>query len=229
MHNPAVTLPALLRPLLAAALAAVLLAPAPAAAQTGVSVGVRAGTLGLGAEASLRVMDNLAVRGGLGVFPFEYAGDFGDVRYTVEPTSPLASIGVDYFPGFGGLRVGGGMLFFSNETTMLGEFTGTVDIGGTTYSGSDVGTLSGALDHGSMAPYVNLGLGGRGGRGLGLFLDLGAAFMSEPSLSLTASGPAAQSPQFQQDLERERRDAEEDARRYLRVWPVLSVGLRFGL
>jgi hypothetical protein len=191
-------------------------------------IGVRGGTFGFGGEVSIRLMDNLGVRGGVGVLPFEYSGDFGDVRYSVKPTSPLMNAGVDFFPGFGSLRVGAGLLFVTNTTDLTGEYTGTVDIGGRTYRGDEVGTLTGALDHGSMAPYLNLGFGGRG-RGVGLFLDLGAAFMPDPTLTLEASGPAANNPQFRQDLEEERRNAEEDARKYLRIFPVISLGLRFGL
>jgi hypothetical protein len=211
--------------LVAAALG--LLLPVAAAAQ--VAVGVRAGTLGLGGEASLALMPRLGLRGGIGLIPVEYSRDFGDVNYTVQLTSPLANAGIDLFPGAGGFRLGVGLLFFTKSTVLDAEHTGTVDIGDRTYQGSEVGTLTGDLDHGSMAPYGLIGWGGRSARGLSFFLDLGAAYMEEPNLTLTASGPAANSQQFRDDLERERQRAEEDARKYLRVWPILSLGLRLSM
>jgi hypothetical protein len=217
----------MMRKALLVAAAAVVL-PHALAAQT-IGVGVRASTFGVGGEVSLRLMNNIGIRGGFGVFPSDYTGDIDDVQYTVEPTSPLMNVGVDFYPGRGGLRVGGGLLLISKETSLTGEYTGTVDIGGRTYTGSEVGSLTGLLDHGTSAPYVNIGFGRTTARGIGLFLDLGAAFMSEPGLTLTASGPAAGRPEFQADLERERQKAQEDARKYLKVLPLVSIGLKFGL
>jgi hypothetical protein len=208
--------------------AAVAMLPLPAPAQT-VGIGMRAGTFGLGGELSVRLTDNLAVRGGVGVLPVEWTGDLGDISYTVKPTSPLGNVGIDFFPGGAGLRLGAGLLFISETTDLTGEYSGTVRIGDRTYTGAEVGSLTGLLDHGSMAPYVNIGFGRGAARGLGLFLDLGAAFMAEPSLTLRATGPATQSAEFQQNLEKERQKAEEDARRYLRIFPMVSIGLRFGI
>jgi hypothetical protein len=202
--------------------------PAGAHAQT-IGIGVRAGTLGLGPEASARLTDNIGVRGGIGVIPVEPGGSFGDIDYTIQPASPLINVGLDFHPGAGGFRLGGGLLFISKNTTMEAEYTGTVEIGGRVYQGSEVGELRAALDHGSAAPYLTLGFGRTTARGMGLFLDLGAAFLSEPSLTLTATGHATQSEQFRDDLERQRQQSEEDARTYLRILPILSVGLRFGL
>jgi hypothetical protein len=202
--------------------------PVGAHAQT-VGIGVRAGTLGLGAEASVRITNNLGVRAGFGVIPIEYEGEFSDVDYTITPTSPLANLGIDLYPLGGGFRIGGGLLFISEPTTLEGEYSGTVEIGGRTYTGSEVGTLTGLLDHGSMAPYVTIGFGRTMARGLGLFLDLGAAFLEEPAVSFTASGPAASNQQFQDDLRRHEQQAQEDANEYLRILPILSIGLRFGI
>lgn len=202
--------------------------PLGAAAQS-LGIGARAGTLGLGAEVSARLTNNIGVRGGIGVIPVQPSGSFGDVDFTIDPASPLANIGIDFYPGAGGFRLGGGLLFITENTTMEAEYTGTVEIGGRTYTGSEVGELTGALDHGGMAPYVNIGFGRTTRRGVGLFLDLGAAFLPEQSVALTASGAAANDPQFQEDLERQRQQSEDDANTYLRVLPIISIGLRFGL
>jgi hypothetical protein len=202
--------------------------PLGAHAQT-IGIGARAGTLGLGGEISVRLTNNLGVRGGMGVIPVEYEGEWDDLGYTITPTSPLTNIGIDVYPMGGGFRIGGGLLFFTEQTTLFGQHTGQVEIGGNMYQGSDLGTLTGSLDHGAMAPYAILGFGRTTARGMGLFLDLGAAFLEEPSLTLTASGPIAGNAQFQADLEEHRRQAEEDAATYLRVLPIISVGLRISV
>jgi hypothetical protein len=206
----------------------VLALPFGAHAQT-LGIGVRAGTLGLGPEVSARLTSHVGVRGGIGGIPVEPTGSFGDVDYTVSPASPLANVGLDFYPGAGGFRLGGGLLFITESTSMEAEYTGTVTIGGRTYQGSEVGALTGELDHGSAAPYLNIGFGRTTARGVGLFLDLGAAFLPDQSVSLTATGEAANQQQFCDDLERQRQQSEDDANTYLRVFPILSFGLRFGL
>ena len=217
----------MMRKLLAVALLAGVL-PAAASAQ-GIGVGARIGTLGVGGEIAVGLSSRFEVRGGFGVLPVEISRTYSDVEYTIEPTSPLANIGVDFYPLGTSLRIGAGMLFLSEPTTLGGEFTGTVEIGDRTYTGSEVGTLSGELDHGSRAPYAIVGFGSHTGRGIGLFLDLGAAFMSDPVLRLEATGPVADDPQFQADLERERAEAEEDAKDFLKVLPIASIGIRIGI
>jgi hypothetical protein len=202
--------------------------PIGAHAQT-LGIGARVGTLGLGGEVSFRLTDHLGVRGGMGVIPVEYEGEWDDLGYTITPTSPLTNIGVDVYPMGGGFRIGGGLLFFTEETTVFGQHVGQVEIGGNVYQGSDLGTLTGSLDHGAMAPYAIVGFGRTTARGIGLFLDLGAAFLAEPSLTVTASGPIASNAQFQADLEEHRQQAEEDAAAYLRLLPIISLGLRFGV
>jgi hypothetical protein len=217
----------MMRKLLAVALTAGLL-PAAASAQ-GIGVGARAGTLGVGGEVAVGLTSKFAIRGGFGVLPVEFSRTYSDVEYTVEPTSPLANIGVDFYPLGTSLRIGAGMLFLSQPTKLGGEFTGTVEIGDQTYTGDDVGTLSGELDHGSSAPYAIIGFGSHTGRGIGIFLDLGAAFMTDPALRLEASGPIADDPQFEQNLERERAAAEEGAKDFLKILPIASIGIRIGI
>jgi hypothetical protein len=92
--------------------------PMSASAQTiGVGIAARAGSLGFGGEVAVGVSRYLGVRAGIGVMPLSYTGDVEDVNYRVESTSPMKNIGVDFYPGFFDLRLGGGLLFISNPTT----------------------------------------------------------------------------------------------------------------
>lgn len=205
--------------------AAAVMVPATASAQN-FGVAARAGSMGVGGEASL-AFGRLIVRGGYGVIPVEFEGTYSDIDYTIEPTSPLMNVGVDYHLSQR-MRIGGGLLMVNEPTTLNGEFEGSVTIGNDTYEDEEVGALVGELDHGGAAPYVIIGFGRQNAPGLRFFLDLGAAFMKEATFDLTATGVAASQPQFQADLERERLDAEEAAKDYLRVLPIISLGVRFG-
>ena len=224
----------MLRRILLAASAAVLLPTGAAAQHIGVGVAARAGSLGFGGEVAVNVTRYIGVRGGVGALPLSYTGDVEEVRYHIDSASPLANVGVDFYPGFHDVRLGGGMMFIRNSTTFDARYTGNVTINGQQYSGADVGELRGDLDHGSAAPYVVLGLGRQTNRGIGIFLDLGAAFLEEQRIHYSVSGPISDPDnpgheQFQADLAEEARRIEDRVNRYVKVYPILSAGIRYGI
>lgn len=224
----------MLRKVLIAASAAVLLPTGASAQHIGVGVAARAGSLGFGGELAVNVTRYIGVRGGIGALPLSYTGDVEEVRYHVDSASPLANVGVDFYPGLYDVRLGGGMMFIRNSTTFDARYTGDVTINGQQYSGDDVGELTGVLDHGSAAPYVILGLGRQTNRGLGIFLDLGAAFLEEQRLNYTVTGPIADPShpyhdEFHANLEEEARKIEDSVNKYVKVFPILSVGIRYGI
>lgn len=189
-------------------------------------IAVRAGTLGVGVETGIRVGGRFGVRGGYSIMPIRYETLYSGNEYTVQPTSPLRNIGIDYYPGIGDLRIGGGMLFISEPTELEGNFSGTFQIGGEPFVGDT--EIRGEFDHGVWAPYAIMGFGHPTGGGMNLFLDLGLGYLGKPDLSLTASGTATQDPRFADALERERRQAEADANEYFQLLPIFSFGFRYG-
>lgn len=210
-----------------AALAAAAVVVGEAQAQ-GVAIGARAGTLGLGGEAAIGLGSRLAIRGGVGVIPYKPTFTISDIDWEVEPPSPLMTVGVDLYvtPG---LRLMGGVLLGADQIDVTGEWEGSVTIGDRTYS--DVSTLTGAVKANSTAPFAGIGFGRHVANGMGLTLDLGVAFRGESKVTLQATGNATNRPEFQAELEKERAQAEEDIneRSYTKLFPILSLGLRFGL
>lgn len=208
--------------------AAVLLVLSAAATQgQSIAVGGRAGTLGLGAEAAVGIGQRLGVRAGFGVIPMKPTGTFSDVKYEVEPPSPLMTLGLDFYLTKG-LRLFGGVLMGADTTTIIGEYTGTVQIGDQTYTGSQVGTLTGGVEANSLAPYAGIGFGHYFGSGLGLTLDLGAAKL-DPQLTLVAGGPIKNDATFQANLEKERQSTQDDLDKYAKWYPVINLGLHISL
>lgn len=220
----------MLRKVLVAAIAVAMLLPTAASAQSiGVGVAARAGSLGFGGEVAVNLTRFFGVRGGIGVMPLSYTGDVEEVRYHVESASPLSNIGVDFYPGFFDVRLGGGMMFIPNPTTFDAQYSGTITINGTQYTDAEVGALRGDLDHGSSAPYVVLGLGRQTNKGLGIFLDLGAAFLEEQRMTYTTTGTLSGDPDFEAALAAEARAIEDEVNRYVKVYPILSAGIRYGI
>lgn len=218
--------------------AALLALPVTVSAQ-GFAVGARAGTLGLGAEAAVGLADNVVVRGGLGLFPIETdATRFWDVGQGVDATLEFPdtwyNIGVDLYLG-GSFRVGGGMLYKPDDPKITASLQtdGEVEIGGQTYGYSEVSEVVGSLSTKSSAPYVLIGFGKHTSPGVGLFLDLGVAFMGDSEVTLEAtqgSDEVINSAVFRSQLQQEAQDLDDDlpawAKKY---WPIASIGLRIGL
>ena len=208
-----------------------LLLPWPKALQAqDLALGVRVGTLGLGAEAALGVSDRLVFRGGLGSFILELDGDYDGIGYTVTPPSLTGTLGVDLYPTGGSFRLMAGMMFregdFELESEDLADADG-VEIGNQEYDQD--GTLSGALATSSAAPFLGLGFGRHTAAGFGVFMDFGVAFVGDPEVSLQADGAIASAPNIQENLDLEARNLEEDAGDYLKFWPILSLGVKIPL
>lgn len=230
------------RPLLAAYSSLVLLAAlvvpgGSAGAQTApslrhpvMSAAVRTSTLGLGVEAGALLSRHVGVRLGaswmrLGI-PATEASDLtleGRVR-----SSSLSAL-VDLYPGSeSGFRFTAGALVGSPRVAATGVPSGgSFDVNDNQYSAEDVGTLEGEVRFPRVMPYVGIGFGRRLSRGLGIewLSDIGVA-IGRPTLSLRASGQGANA-QLAADVEAERARLEADARRYVRVLPVISTGLAF--
>jgi len=210
---------------LALLLWAVLL-PGPVQGQ-GLALGARAGSLGLGGEAAYGLSETLTVRGGFGVFPFEYDGEFEEEEYTVSLPTSIWSVGLDLYPGGGPIRLMGGFIGRSGDIEVESTFSGEREIGDTEYTSS--GTLLGTLDQGSVAPFLGLGFGRHTGGGFGFFLDLGVAFTGEPDVTITPSGPIASEPGIQEALREEENTIQDEAGAYLEYWPILSLGIKVPL
>ena len=207
-------------------LAALLASPPAASAQVG--VGIRAGTLGLGADLAIALSPNIQIRGGGAIQPVDPTFTISDIKYTMDLPGSFVNVGIDLFPTGGGFRIGGGLLYKPDDISISGEFTESVDIGGRSYPGSEVGTLTGTVSSKSTAPYAMIGFGKHASSGIGLFLDLGAAFVGEQTLTLTATGAAASNSQFIADLESERMDTEDDLNK-VKIYPMVNLGLRIGV
>jgi hypothetical protein len=212
-----------------------LVQPATAAAQR-VGIGVKAGTLGLGGEASFGISRHLAVRAAHSGFATERDQALGGISYSLTPRLRSTTALVDVHPFGSSFRLSGGVVLNQNEGRLAarpgpGE---SLYIGDGTYSSSEVGSLAGRIAFKRRAPYAGLGfdnsLTGRGR--LSFNLDFGVMFHGHPTASLegrtTLTGEARE--RFDRDLERETQDLQgeiDGLPRAIDYYPVVAFGLKF--
>lgn len=218
-------------------LAVSLQAPArPAQAMQDIAVAARAGTMGLGADVAVRVHERVTVRGGTGLlgFDIDLTGRFGlDDDRTAALTLPTAfhMLGADF--RLGSLIVGAGALFKSGEPSYKVTLDpgANIVIGGGTYAETEVKTLTTTLSSGAVAPYLLMGFGSRFESGFSFAADIGVALPTGVELTMAATGDreVLESSSFRHNLEKKKKETNDDAGGFVNFWPIISVGMSYGL
>lgn len=200
--------------------------PAALSAQ-GLAIGARVGTLGLGGEAAFGLSDVFVLRGGYGVFPWEYEDTFDGQDYTVTMPSSIWSAGIDIYLGGGPIRLMGGVMGRTDDVVMTSKWTDFVEIGGVEYNVP--GTMTGVLIQDAVAPFAGIGFGKHTDGGFGFFLDVGAAFSGNAEVDMSVTGPIASVPGIEDSLQAEADRVAEDIGGLLKVWPIVSAGIKIPL
>lgn len=208
----------------AAALLAVVLLPLGwgSAAADSFAVGAKAGTTGLGLEATWRLTDAVNLRGGYYAFDYDTDLEEEGVEYDGDLRLRNAALFADWHPFAGAFRISAGGVQSGNK--FLGSADGELEVGDNTYTGQ----LEAEVSWRGLAPYLGIGFGNamRGGR-LSFSFDLGVMFTGSPDVRLDGSvnDPALEDA-FAEDLARERANLEDelsDAKYY----PVVSLGFAY--
>lgn len=209
----------------AVVLCAALMTPASASAQFGVAG--RFGTLGIGAEGAIGLSERFVLRGGGGISRLEANTSFDGISVTLELPEDWYNVGVDFYLN-SSFRLGGGILFKPDDTNIRGVLDEPVDLGGQTLTPAEIGTLTGQVVSGDQAAYALIGFGRHVASGVGLSLDVGAAYLRNPAVLLDAEGGTYPADELDVLLAQEVADFENEMKTYLKVWPILSLGLRIG-
>jgi hypothetical protein len=204
----------------------------PSAARAQIGVGVRAGTLGIGGEVAIALGSHLAIRGGVGATGYHYDGTYDNKNFKVDLPPTIFNIGLDFYPGIGGLHASVGMLN-RKKFDFVGAFTQSATIGGQTYQG-DITLTGNMTNERETAPYVSVGFGRTTKTGIGFSLDLGAASMGKGTVTFTDYTCQSGTTNCKSQIPQARVDEEaaivsSDLEGWLKWHPILSASLHFGL
>ena len=212
-----------------AALTAMLVLMMFGTANADFGVGVKAGTLGIGAEARWSPLPWLDVRVGANSYDYSDSGAQAGINYD-------ATLALDTYYATGNFRfplspfrITAGAFSNGNEFQMVSQESNgpSLNIGGNTFSTDDVGTLKSVTSFGSTAPYLGIGYDFEVFGKVGLNLDFGVLWQGEPEVTLDATGLASAPAEVQAALlpalETERVEL-EDEMSHFKAWPVISLG-----
>lgn len=218
------------RTLLPTLLAIGLSTPVAALAGTGdIALGVKGGTTGIGGEVTVGLIKNLNFRTGYNFFNYDGNATESGIDYDYKLKLRTLPLLLDLHPFNGGFRVTSGIFINNNEVTGSAQPSGsTIDIGGSTYNVSDIGTLDAKIDFRTIAPYLGIGWGNAVGKNsrLTISIDAGVMFQGTPNVSLHPSKDTSAIPGFNESLDKETADLKDDVKD-LRYYPVVSLGLAY--
>lgn len=195
----------------------------------GIGVGAKFGTLGYGLDLSKNITDNFNVRIGMNQYSLSDTDTQDDVKYDMELDWNTLGLFADYHPFGGTFRLTLGYVNNSNKISMSAVPTATYDIGGSTYTAAEIGSLAGDVTFGNGLFY-GLGWGNAAkGKGFGFSFEAGI-MQQEPDLNLdlnlTAVGQAAH-PTAAQDVAAEEKKAQDDLDDF-NQYPVIALGISYG-
>ena len=198
----------------------------------GVAVAAKVGTMGPGVDVTLPLVPenlNLRLTGSYVTFGVTVKTD--DVDYDSDLTLTGYGALLDWHPFQNNFRVSGGALYNGSEVDLDGtgnSADATIKIGDHEYATDAVGILHGTGDYNAFAPYLGIGFGNavQKDRAWGFVFDLGVVFTGSATVHLSATGPAAALPEFQQDLAQNESDVQDKLDK-VPVYPVLAFGVSY--
>jgi len=212
-------------------LATTLLLGGNAIADDNLWFGVKAGTLGIGLEASWRALPWFDIGIGANLYDYEDSGSQAGINYdatlALDTFYATASFRFPLSP----FRMTVGAYSNGNEIELVSQPMGSYEIGDIPYSPDDVGTLRSTSSFDDFAPYLGAGfdfeLVGR----LGISFDFGVLWQGDPIVTLTSDGNLAADPgpfgdEFRAALELERQQLESEVED-LKAYAVVSIGFHF--
>lgn len=193
-------------------------------AENMLGVGAKAGTLGLGVEATWRPFAFMDFRFGANQYDFDDNGYYGNVNYdAVLNLDTFYITGNFRFPA-SPFRLTVGAYENGNELNgTSGENDPILFIGGDPYPTDAVGTLTKQATFAGTSPYFGVGYDLTVFGTVGLNLDFGVLWQGSPDVALSADGALSGDPTFEASLEAERLLVEEELSD-MKAWPVLSLG-----
>lgn len=191
------------------------------------AVGVKVGTLGVGAELTTNVVP-MFINARVLLSGLNYDQTINDTSVTYDAKLKLFSLGAmaDVYPFAGKFRLTGGLFYNGNKLTMVGvPAAASYTFNGTTYVAGAGSSVTATVDFNKVAPYVGIGFGDpvSSGSPIGINVDLGVLYQGQAKTSLTTVGiPGVAAA----DIAAEKQKL-DDALNNMKFYPVASIGVTF--
>lgn len=212
------------------------------------SVSAEIGTLGYGANIAWSLNDKVELQAGWAggdVSDIKDNFDVNDIEYDITDSDfSNPYLGVQIRPAGNWFTVGAGIIVPDNDIDVSAEGRNNIfKVGDVDYFASDVGTLSGTVEHrNKLAPYGTIGFRPNISNNWGVFGEIGAAYMGKTDATVRATGNDKENVGFfdasgkfidkdQSTVTRgqvaERAEKELESKDWLEWMPIVKVGATY--
>ena len=189
---------------------------------------VKAGTLGIGAEISVSIVDNIRIRGGYNYLTWSFDSTLDDIEYEFEPQFNSFSAILDWHPLRGSFFFSGGAIFNNNNVAVSGTLNQGL-VPSELARGAflvDLVSISGDVEFSPVAPYLGFGWRSNNGEpGWGLTCELGVMFQGAPdvvNLRINAPIDVNSAVEVQAFLAEQEKEIEDELSKF-EYYPVASL------
>lgn len=208
---------------LAALASSALAVPAFAQDASRFTLGVTAGSLGVGPEVTYDINSKLAVRGNATFLSINHDFDTNGLHYSGRADLASGGAAVDFKPFGGGFFLSAGVRYDGNTIKATATPSAPVKINGVTYTPAQVGVVNAKATFPNAAPTVSLGYNFHPTRHVVFGLEAGAMFMGGAKIgtpTFTGMGVSAA------DIEAERASLQSKVDKY-QTYPILQAKLAY--
>jgi hypothetical protein len=189
---------------------------------------IEGGTTGVGPALIYTVNPKFTVTVGYTWLDTSYDTESRDADYGGDLNLSNIKAVANWHPWGGTFHFSAGVYATDNEVELTAkpEPGETYEINGRIYTSAQITSITGAATfEDDIAPYIGVGWAKNPARGgWGFYANLGLFFAGDASARLSATGPEANNPQFQNDLRAEEADINDDLED-LGIYPVAQIGV----
>jgi hypothetical protein len=205
--------------------------------------GIKAGTLGAGAEVATPLSRSLNLRAGANFAQFRYSFAIDGISYYTGVNYSSAQMSLDWFPFHGGFHISPGFLYFNSGASGAAAVppAESFQLDSVDYINSvddPVGGNASFVYHHHLAPALMFGFSNiipRNGSHFSVPFEIGAAYTGGPQMAVQLSGTACTvqgcfnagtDPGTQQNLKQEVQDVDNTVKKVV-AYPIISLGFAY--
>lgn len=197
-----------------------------------IAIGAKIGTIGLGLEARTPLLDNVYARIGINGAQFnQKTTAYEGVVYKSKASLLTIPLMVDYHPiDNSGFRLSAGIAYNGNKITAKANPTQDVTINNTLYTAAELGSIKTKLTLGNaIAPIVSVGYDSSFicDNAWSFNAEAGVMFSGKPKIKVSSTGLLSDDIDTQRDLEFNANKSLNKVKKYLKIFPILSVGFKY--
>ncbi len=207
------------------------------------AVGPVVSTTGLGVDGRVKINESFAVRAGVRGWNFSKDGTESvlsenetDLKWKFQLKLLHIPFVVDWHPIDGsGFFVSGGIAYNGNKVEFSSSPARNITMYGNVWTPAQIGTAKATLKFkNSVAPLMTIGYDGSlmDDSNFSFNCEAGLMYAGSPKIKTSFSGligQAVQAAQLQRDIDREANDAIKDAKKWLKWYPIFTLGFKYNL